>query len=86
MAVQLSSYIAWPAFMHTVGLPKVYKCPNDTGTGNLANSYEPYYVQRKRLLQFWVLGPWGARGTTMPRMRLSICSESIPRSGQRRGR
>ena len=57
LAMQLEDYIPWPENSRSVALPEVWRCPNDRSDA-LANSYEPYYVQRTELCdgRYFVLG------------------------------
>lgn len=45
LAGQLAEYIPWPESRRSVSVPEVWHCPNDRSDA-LANSYQPYYVQR----------------------------------------
>lgn len=47
LALDLQDYLSWPGPLHELALPKAYLCPNADG-GSLTNSYEPYYVRRRR--------------------------------------
>lgn len=47
LAIDLQEVLSWPGPLHELALPKAYLCPNAPG-GNLTNSYEPYYVRRRR--------------------------------------
>ena len=47
LSAQLSEFIPWPENQRMIGVPAVYRCPNDTSDA-MSNSYEEFYVRRQQ--------------------------------------